>query len=80
MREFLLCMLAMVFIGCADTDRNEERAAEWVSRASKPIVCKIHCTNGWDMDRKYTLVDAKGNIYQTGWVSMTLPDTIGVKP
>lgn len=48
---------------------------EWIKTAEKPIIVKQYGYNGLGQTH-YTLIDANGDIYNTGAVTMALPDTI----
>ncbi|MFA5803684.1 MAG: hypothetical protein WC879_03480 [Melioribacteraceae bacterium] len=64
------------FVGCSNTD-NEQATVDWVKKAKKPIKCIF--LGGNDLGNKYTLLDADGNLFATGFVWMKFPDTIKVK-
>lgn len=48
---------------------------EWIKTAEKPIIVKTYGYSSWG-HTYYTLIDANGDIYNTGAVTMALPDTI----
>lgn len=67
----LLIILSLGLIGCG----NETPAIEWVKEAKKPIICDYTGSNALGFSI-YTLIDADGNMYVTGYVTMSFPDTI----
>jgi hypothetical protein len=69
-----LLFLAVLFVGC--TESNDKATTEWIEQAEKPIVCRSYRVNGATLDKEYTLIDATGRVYATGWVSLDLPDTL----
>lgn len=71
-----LCILLAAFMVSCKNEQNVKDTIAWVDKAEKPIVAKVHSINGLTMENRYTLIDAKGNIYSTGCVELTLPDTI----
>ena len=75
LRNTLYIMLVAFMVSCTNTE-NGKRTIEWINNADKPIRVILHSVNGMNNDHTYTLVDNKGNIYNTGQITMTLPDTI----
>lgn len=69
----LLTLTILSIMGCSHLD-NEQKTIEWVRKSEKPIVCRLYWSN--EIGNKYTLIDANGNIYNTGYVDFRLPDTI----
>lgn len=70
----LFCVLVAISSGCRGIS-NEELTRKWIAEAKKPIICK-YAGSYWDGGSEWTLIDAEGNVYATGNVRMTLPDTI----
>lgn len=66
-----IIILSIGLLGC----NNSDKAIEWVNNAPKPIVCD-HTGSNAIGHSIYTLIDADGNIYVTGLVMMSFPDTI----
>lgn len=54
---------------------GEEKTEKWISEHQKPIVCKFN-KQSLLAEKSYTLIDANGKIYSTGFVELTLPDTL----
>ena len=69
-------VLCLVFVGCSKNDANVKNTIEWIEKANKPISVIHHSINGLTMENKYTLIDAKSKIYNTGCVELSLPDTL----
>ena len=67
--------LCLVFVSCKNT-KNVDDTIKWIDQAEKPIIVKYHTTNGMTMEKRYTLIDAKSRVYNTGCVELTLPDTL----
>ena len=68
-------VLCLVFVGCKN-DANVKNTIEWIEKAEKPIRVIHHTTNGLTMEKRYTLIDAKSKVYNTGCVELSLPDTL----
>jgi hypothetical protein len=68
-------IIAVVMCCYSCIDRNEEVTAEWIKTNKKPIVCRLYGTN-LSGDVAYTLISLDGNVYNTGRVKLSLPDTI----
>tara|TARA_R110002167_G_scaffold365795_1_gene591443 strand:- start:312 stop:620 length:309 start_codon:yes stop_codon:yes gene_type:complete len=68
-------VLCLVFIGCKN-DSNVKNTIEWIEKADKPIMVIYYNTNGMTMEKRYTLIDAKSKVYNTGCVELNLPDTL----
>ena len=75
MKNIIYIIICIALIGCKSPD-NVTDTIKWIDTADKPIVVKLHTINGWTMENRYTLIDAKSNIYNTGAIELTLPDTI----
>ena len=71
--KLLLCLVFLV--GCKN-EENVDRTIEWIKKAPKPIKVKLHTINGLTMENRYTLIDFKGNVYSTGCVELSFPDTL----
>lgn len=71
-----LCILLAAFMVSCKNKQNVKDTITWIEKAEKPIVANVHTISGLTMENSYTLIDAKGNIYSTGRVELTLPDTI----
>lgn len=74
-KYFLCVVLVVVIVGC-NNETNLKNTIQWISDAEKPIKVTLHTINGLTMENRYTLIDAKGNVYNTGAVELTLPETI----
>ena len=57
------------------TSQNEKDLSAWVNQAKKPIICKLYGSNALGQ-YKYTLFDKDNNVYSTGLIEMSLPDTL----
>lgn len=68
-------VLCLVFTSCKN-DTNVKNTIEWIENADKPITVIYHSTNGITMENRYTLIDAKSKIYNTGCVELSLPNTL----
>jgi hypothetical protein len=68
-------LLLMLFVGCS-TDANDQATIKWLSEAKKPVICTKGVMNGMNYDQEYTLIDADGKIYTTGYTTLRLPDTL----
>ncbi len=73
MKRILMCAIVFVILGCSYVD-NEEAAIRWVRTAKKPILCNLSVSG--ELGNKWTLIDANGEVFQTGFTNMRLPDTI----
>jgi hypothetical protein len=73
MKKLLLLSCVFAFCGCT----HNEETINWIATAKKPVVIKLYNT-AFLKNNRYTLIDANGNIYDTGWTSLALPDTINV--
>jgi hypothetical protein len=70
----LSILVALFLLGC--TRWNDEAAIKWIKQAPKPIICRQGVINGMNYDVEYTLIDASGDIYVTGFTTLRLPDTL----
>lgn len=77
MKATIIILVALFCVSCTGTSENEKRTEEWVSKAEKPVVCKKYGENGWG-NTIYTLIDAGGNVFNTGCTNLQLPDTLHV--
>ncbi len=75
MRHGFYLLLVAFMVGCKNKE-NVTNTIEWINNAEKPISATIHSFNGATLENRYTLIDNKGNIYNTGCVELTLPTTI----
>lgn len=74
----LMCFIVLLicFTSCGHSS-NSENTIVWIREHKKPIVCNLYGRN--DLGEViYTLLDAEGNIYNTGRVKLALPDTIQI--
>ena len=69
----LIAILIIMFVGCGQ-EKNEKETIDWIARAKKPITCKLYGSN--ELGTKWTLIDSCGNVYQTGFVCLALPEKI----
>lgn len=69
-------VLLICFTSCG-TSSNSENTIVWVREHKKPIICRLYGENAFG-ESFYTLLDAEGNIYNTGRVNWALPDTIQI--
>jgi hypothetical protein len=72
--SFFLIIAVIIFSNCS-TSENETATIKWIGTHKKPIVCNKSTINEKG-DSNYTLIDADGNIYNTGYTTFELPDTI----
>ena len=68
-------LLAAILQGCASA--NERETIKWIAEHKKPIRC-IYVGSDTQGNTIWTLIDADGNIYNTGRVEMNFPDTLDV--
>ena len=74
MKKYLLFYLVIITISILSCT-NDTKTIKWIEKAEKPIV--IHNSPIVTINRNaYTLIDAKGRLYMTGDVRLSLPDTI----
>lgn len=66
-------------MSCCLDESLEEKTSRWIREHKKPITVVEYGTTerGYTL---YTLTDANGEIFATGRLLMTLPDTIKAKP
>lgn len=69
-----LLFLTILLLSSCHGDIDEMN--EWINSHPKPIECRKHTVNGFDLSIDYTLVDSNGNLYRTGSIEMDLPDTL----
>lgn len=74
--NLLYTMLCLVFFISCKNEENVGKTIEWIQKAEKPIKVKLHSVNGITLENRYTLIDIKGNVYNTECVELSLPDTI----
>ncbi len=72
----LILILSFLFVGC-DQIHNDD-TIEWIDTHKLPIECKLSGWTGLCGLRVYTLIDADRKIYNTGGVTLKLPDTIHI--
>jgi hypothetical protein len=70
-----LAIAAMVLL-CSCYQENTECTILWIATHKRPIVCRHAYHNGEFSAHGYTLIDAEGNIYDTGLLQLNLPDTL----
>ncbi len=75
LKNALYILLVAFMVSCSSKE-NLEETTKWINNADKPIIVILHTINGMNNDRTYSLIDSKGNIYNTGQITLTLPDTI----
>jgi hypothetical protein len=74
--KWILFMLAMT--GCCGdaVTTTTQQLSEFTKKARKPIIIYRNGMNQWTFEKDYTLIDAEGNVFVTGMMNVTLPDTI----
>lgn len=77
MRTLIVTVILVLMVGCA-TDEADLATAQWIKAAKKPVVCRQAVLQGLTNTMQWTLIDADGNVYQSGWSRLALPDTIKV--
>ncbi len=70
---FAATLVAVFIFSC--TDKADKEAVHWINNSKKPIICKGSRTN-FNYERQWTLINADGKIFTTGFTSLNLPDTI----
>lgn len=68
-----ILILSVFCFSCVQ--KNEKDTIGWIEKSQKPIVCKMYGYNGWGYVN-YTLISKDSKIFNTGCVSLYLPDTI----
>lgn len=74
--NLLYTMLCLVFFISCKNEENVGKTIDWIQKAEKPIKVKLHSVNGITLENRYTLIDIKGNVYNTDCVELSLPDTL----
>jgi hypothetical protein len=69
-------LLCLVFLTSCKNDENVEKTKNWIEKAPRPIMVRFHSLNGITLEKRYTLIDSIGNVYNTGCVELSLPDTL----
>jgi hypothetical protein len=72
---FYLLLTTLLLFACGTKERTQE-SIKWINTAKKPIRVYNHRINGFNYNHDYTLIDSTGNVYYTGEINLTLPDTI----
>lgn len=70
----LLCLV--FFLSACKNEDNVNKAIGWIEKHPKPIVVTLHTRNYLTLENRYTLRDSNNNIYNTGSVELSLPDTL----
>lgn len=73
MKKLSIIAISSITIAC--TTQNEEKTIEFINNSKKPIICNYYGENGFS-HKKYTLISADSKVFNTGNVSLILPDTI----
>lgn len=69
-------LLALLFVGCSDSDELKSMN-DWIVTAKKPIIVNSRMANGITESRQWTLVDADGKVFLSDKIyRLALPDTI----
>ena len=81
--KYIYLLLVLILFSCnagfTGIEDRDKKAVEWINQHPKPILTKYSIANGLAGTRKYTFVDRDGMIFNAGYVSLTLPDTIKQK-
>lgn len=71
MKKALLTFMLLGLLGC-----REASVPVWITDHRHPIVCMLSSHNNETNWNRYTLFDADGNVFDTGYCPLILPDTI----
>ena len=71
----LIAIVSIVFASCG-TQENVSNTNKWIKSHERPISCEASYIRPLDGAKGYSLIDANGEIYDTGLLSINLPDTI----
>ncbi len=74
--NLIYTMLCLVLLTSCKNDGNVEKTKRWIEKAPRLITVKFHSLNGITLEKRYTLIDSKSNVYNTGCVELSLPDTL----
>lgn len=76
----VITLLFALFLLASCGEQNQRLAEKWVSTAKKPILCRRVESENANSEQCWTLVDANGNVYNTGFGYYNFPDTIKIQP
>lgn len=81
MKTLLIYIISVILVAITWLAGNfilssgEEKTIKWINEHQKPIVCRFH-KQSMMVENSYTLIDAKGVVFTTGFIDMALPDTL----